>query len=227
MPAAPLPPELQRFVAKPRHAVVGTVRDDGTPVTTPCWYGVDDAGRLILSMSHDSHRLRHLRSNPRVSLSILGDDWYSHVSVVGRAVETRSDDDLADILATLPNLTSISTCLVSDVLMDRLTLKFSPDGSLISGQNLRLRELEIGQKYEDDIWKDDGVNPEATHANFLDMAESRVSLPQMVDAFMATSTWPGPGTGRSTSASRTVELPGRWAASMVLLGRTSGVSRRA
>ena len=97
MPAAPLPPELQRFVAKPRHAVVGTVRDDGTPVTTPCWYGVDDAGRLILSMSHDSHRLRHLRSNPRVSLSILGDDWYSHVSVVGRAVETRGDDDLADI----------------------------------------------------------------------------------------------------------------------------------
>lgn len=97
MPAAPLPPELQRFVAKPRHAVVGTVRDDGTPVTTPCWYGVDDAGRLILSMGHDSHRLRHIRANPRVALSILGDDWYSHVSVVGRAVEERSDDDLADI----------------------------------------------------------------------------------------------------------------------------------
>jgi PPOX class probable F420-dependent enzyme len=97
VPAAPLPPELQRFVAKPRHAVVGTVRDDGTPVTTPCWYGVDDAGRLILSMGHDSHRLRHIRANPRVALSILGDDWYSHVSVVGRAVEERSDDDLADI----------------------------------------------------------------------------------------------------------------------------------
>jgi PPOX class probable F420-dependent enzyme len=97
VPSAPLPPELQRFVAKPREAVVGTVRDDGTPVTTPCWYGVDEAGRLILSMSHDSHRLRHLRANPRVALSVLGDDWYSHVSVVGRAVEFRSDDDLADI----------------------------------------------------------------------------------------------------------------------------------
>lgn len=95
----------------------------------------------------------------------------------------KCDDDLADILATLPNLTSISTCLVSDVLMDRLTLKFSPDGRLISGQNLRLRELEIGQKYNDDIWKDDGVNPEASYTNFLDMAESRVSLPaNAVDA---------------------------------------------
>ncbi|ETW77386.1 hypothetical protein HETIRDRAFT_388921 [Heterobasidion irregulare TC 32-1] len=95
----------------------------------------------------------------------------------------KCDDDLADILATLPNLTSISTCLVSDVLMDRLTLKFSPDGRLISGQNLKLRELEIGQKYNDDIWKDDGVNPEASHTNFVDMAESRVSLPaNAVDA---------------------------------------------
>lgn len=97
MPAAPLPPELQRFVAAPRRAVVGTIRDDGTPVTTACWYGVDDRGRLVLSMSHDSHRLRHLRANPRVALTILGEDWYNHVSVLGTAVEFESDDDLADI----------------------------------------------------------------------------------------------------------------------------------
>jgi PPOX class probable F420-dependent enzyme len=97
VPAAPLPPELQRFVAKPRHAVVGTVRDDGAPVTTPCWYGIDDQGRLVLSMGHDSHRLRHIRGNPRVALTLLGDDWHSHVSVLGRAVEFREDDDLADI----------------------------------------------------------------------------------------------------------------------------------
>jgi PPOX class probable F420-dependent enzyme len=97
VPAAPLPPELRRFVEKPRHAVVGTVRSDGTPVTTPCWYGLDDQDRVILSMGHDSHRLAHIRANPRVSLTVLGDDWYSHVSVLGRAVDFRSDDDLADI----------------------------------------------------------------------------------------------------------------------------------
>ena len=74
MPAAPLPPELRRFIEKPRHAVVGTVRDDGTPVTTPCWYGIDPGGRLVLSMGDDSHRLNHLRVNPRVALTILGDD---------------------------------------------------------------------------------------------------------------------------------------------------------
>ncbi len=97
MPAAPLPPELRRFVDKPRHAVVGTVREDGTPVTTPCWYGSDDRGRVILSMGQDSHRLRHIRANPRVALTVLGENWYSHVSIMGHAVELRSDDDLADI----------------------------------------------------------------------------------------------------------------------------------
>lgn len=97
MPRAPLPPELERFVEKPRHAVVGTVRADSTPVTTPCWYGVDVEGRIFISMGDDSHRHRHLQANPRVALTILGDNWYSHVSIVGRAVELRPDPDLADI----------------------------------------------------------------------------------------------------------------------------------
>jgi PPOX class probable F420-dependent enzyme len=97
MPAAPLPDELRRFLTKPRPAVVGTVRADGSPVTTPCWYGVDDDGRIILSMGRESHRLRHLRAEPRVALTVLGEDWYTHLSVLGRAVEFRSDDELADI----------------------------------------------------------------------------------------------------------------------------------
>ena len=51
----------------------------------------------MLSMSEDSHRLRHLQSDPRLSLSVLGDDWYSHVSFLARAVESRPDTDFADI----------------------------------------------------------------------------------------------------------------------------------
>ena len=97
MPAAPLPPELAAFLAGPRRAVVGPVRDDGTPVTTACWYGLQDDGRILLSMDRDSHRLRHLRAEPRVALTVLGDDWYNQLSLLGRAVETREDSGLADI----------------------------------------------------------------------------------------------------------------------------------
>ena len=97
MPAAPLPPELATFLAGPHEAVVGTVRGDASPVTTACWYGVQDDGRILLTMDRDSHRLRHLRGDPRIALTVLGDDWYNQLSILGRAVEFRDDPDLADI----------------------------------------------------------------------------------------------------------------------------------
>lgn len=97
MPAAPLPPELVRFLEPPRHAVIGTVRADGSPVTTPCWYGVEPDGRILVSMDEESHRLRHLRGEPRLALTVLADDWYSHLSLLGHAVEFRRDERLADI----------------------------------------------------------------------------------------------------------------------------------
>jgi len=97
MPDTPLPPALRAFLAGPHRAVVGTVRDDGTPVTTACWYGLQDDGRILLTMDRDSHRLRHLRGEPRIALTVLGADWYNQLSLLGRAVEIREDPDLADI----------------------------------------------------------------------------------------------------------------------------------
>jgi PPOX class probable F420-dependent enzyme len=97
VPAAPLPPELLAFLRKSRPAVVGTVRADGAPVTTACWYGLEDDGRILLTMDRDSHRLRHLQGEPRIALTVLGDDWYNQLSLLGRVVEVRDDPDLADI----------------------------------------------------------------------------------------------------------------------------------
>ena len=76
---------------------MGTVREDGCPVTTACWYGLQEDGRILLSMDRESHRLRHLRGEPRVALTVLGDDWYNQLSLLGRAVEFRDDAQLVDI----------------------------------------------------------------------------------------------------------------------------------
>jgi len=97
LPAAPVPPELLAFLSGPRTAVVGTVRADGSPVTTACWYGLQEDGRILLTMDRDSYRLKHLRGNPRVALTVLGDDWYNQLSILGKAVEFRDDPDLSDI----------------------------------------------------------------------------------------------------------------------------------
>ncbi len=96
MSRAPLPPELERFLAKPRPAVVSTLRPDGSPVTTATWYEWL-AGRVLLTMDANGRRIRNIRRDPRVALTVLGDDWYTHVSLLGRAVEIRDDPDFVDV----------------------------------------------------------------------------------------------------------------------------------
>ena len=96
MPHAPLPDELSRFLAAPRPAVVASVRPDGAPITAATWYLWED-GRVILSMEADGLRARNLRGNPAIALTVLADDWYSQLSLVGRVVELRHDPELADL----------------------------------------------------------------------------------------------------------------------------------
>jgi PPOX class probable F420-dependent enzyme len=97
MPRAPLPPNLVEFLKEPHAAVVATVRSDGAPYTAATWYDWDD-GRLLVNMDFERLRLSHMRREPRVALTVLDiEDWYHAVTVLGRVVEFRDDDDFADI----------------------------------------------------------------------------------------------------------------------------------
>lgn len=96
MPRVPLPPELERFLAQPRPAVVATIGPDGSPVTAATWYDWVD-GRILLTMDAAGFRVRNLRQDPRVALTVLGESWYTHLSLLGRAVEIHDDPDLADV----------------------------------------------------------------------------------------------------------------------------------
>ncbi len=53
-------------------------------------------GRLLLTMDADGRRIQNIRRDPRVALTVLGDNWYTHVSLLGRAVEIRDDLDFVD-----------------------------------------------------------------------------------------------------------------------------------
>lgn len=97
MPSSPLPDELRSFLEKPNPAVIATLRPDGQPVTVATWY-VLDGDRIYVNMDAGRKRVEHLRQDPRVSLTVLGDEsWYQHVSFVGRVVEMAGDPDLSGI----------------------------------------------------------------------------------------------------------------------------------
>jgi PPOX class probable F420-dependent enzyme len=95
VPRLPFTPEVEAFLLEPNPAVVGTLGSGG-PHTVPTWYAWED-GLILLNMDESRARLEHLRNDPRVSLTVLQDDWYHHVSMRGRIVRMADDDDLAGI----------------------------------------------------------------------------------------------------------------------------------
>ena len=97
MPKTPVPPELDEFLAQPNPSVIGTVAADGSPHTAATWYVWDD-GRVLVNMADTRKRLDHMRSEPRVSLTVLGkDQWYNQVTLRGRVAEIADDDDFSGI----------------------------------------------------------------------------------------------------------------------------------
>lgn len=97
MSKPPLPPEAVALLRRANPAVMATVRSDGTPVSTPTWYAWED-GRVLVNLDDGRVRLKHLRRDPRVTLTVMDkDDWYTHVTLIGRVVEMREDEGLADI----------------------------------------------------------------------------------------------------------------------------------
>jgi Pyridoxamine 5'-phosphate oxidase len=91
-----LPSRVLEFLDQPNPAVVGCIRPDGFPMTVATWYEWRD-GLILLNTDASRSRLGWMRVNPKVSLTVLGSDWYRHVSLWGSIVKIAADADLADI----------------------------------------------------------------------------------------------------------------------------------
>jgi PPOX class probable F420-dependent enzyme len=99
MPKPPVPAEIDAFLSRPNPAVIATLAPDGAPHTAATWY-LWDGRRILLNMDESRLRLRHLRRDPRVALTVLDDGedgWYRHVSLLGQVVSIADDASLADI----------------------------------------------------------------------------------------------------------------------------------
>ena len=72
---------------RPRHrAVLLTTRASGGPQLSPVTYGVDAAGRVVVSTYPQRAKVRNARRDPAVSLCVLSDEFdVAWVQVDGRA----------------------------------------------------------------------------------------------------------------------------------------------
>ncbi|MFI5844488.1 PPOX class F420-dependent oxidoreductase [Catenuloplanes sp. NPDC051500] len=98
MPSTSLPQNVVDLLKLANPAVMATVAADGRPVSVATWYLLEDDGHVLLNLDATRARLKHLRTDPRVSLTVLsGDNWHTHVSLQGRVVSITKDEGLHDI----------------------------------------------------------------------------------------------------------------------------------
>ena len=90
------PAAIDEFLRRPNPAVMGCVRPDGYPMTVVTWYDWDGE-QILVNMDRKRSRLAWIRANPRVSLTVFGEDWYAHVSFTGDVMRFEDDPQLHGI----------------------------------------------------------------------------------------------------------------------------------
>jgi PPOX class probable F420-dependent enzyme len=98
---AELTEQQQRFIAdNPYVATATTLRDDGSPHNTVVWIETEN-GTVTFNTVVGRAKERHLRTDPRIAVTVVDpDDAYHWVSVTGRAeLTTDGADDQIDRLA--------------------------------------------------------------------------------------------------------------------------------
>jgi len=97
----------------------------------------------MLSTNKGGFRERNLARDGRVALTVLGEDWYHHVSLRGRVAQMRADPDWADLDAVpVRNLIGASAAVAP-----RRVQPFRPEAS-----SLRRGEGRMGRRVQTRPW---------------------------------------------------------------------------
>jgi PPOX class probable F420-dependent enzyme len=78
--------EALEFVATDHHAVLATLKADGTPQLSPVTVGVGDDAHVVISTRETAYKVRNVRRDPRVWLCVLPDGFFGKwVQIEGTA----------------------------------------------------------------------------------------------------------------------------------------------
>lgn len=96
--AAYLPPEVVTFLNKEKvFAHVATLMKDGSPQVTPVWVWTDGS-HILINSSESSLKVRNLRRDGRIALSVMGSgNPRRTVTVRGRVLDITTHGALEDI----------------------------------------------------------------------------------------------------------------------------------
>jgi PPOX class probable F420-dependent enzyme len=91
VPRRDLNPRERELFERPNHAVIGTIRPDGTPQVTPVWVMLE-GDRVVVNSARGRAKVRNVERDPRATVTLLDEaDWNRWVSTEGRVVEVTED----------------------------------------------------------------------------------------------------------------------------------------
>jgi PPOX class probable F420-dependent enzyme len=79
--------EAIEYVRTNHHAVLATLKKDGSPQLSPVTAGVDGEGRVIISTRQTAYKVRHVRRDPRAWLCAFPDGFYGRWAQLEGTVE--------------------------------------------------------------------------------------------------------------------------------------------
>jgi PPOX class probable F420-dependent enzyme len=93
--------EAARAVVRDQHhAVLTTMRRDGTPQMSPVLVAVDDDGRVVVSSRETAIKTKNVRRDPRAWLCVLPDGFF------GRWVQIEGDVEVVSLPEAMDGLVS-------------------------------------------------------------------------------------------------------------------------
>jgi PPOX class probable F420-dependent enzyme len=90
--------EAIEYVRGNHHAVLATLKQDGSPQLSPVTVGVDRDGHVIISTRQAAYKVRHVRRNPRVWLCVFPDGFY------GRWVQLEGTAEIVELPEAMDGL---------------------------------------------------------------------------------------------------------------------------
>jgi len=78
--------DARNFIRNNHRAVMATFRRDGRPAISPVTVAIDPEGRVEVSTRQTAMKVRHLRRDPRVAVTVFPDEFFGPwVQVEGTA----------------------------------------------------------------------------------------------------------------------------------------------
>jgi uncharacterized protein len=77
--------EALEYIGNNSHGVLATIKRDGRPQLSNISYTLDDDGLIKISVTEDRAKTKNARRDPRVSMTVIGDNWYQYIVVEGTA----------------------------------------------------------------------------------------------------------------------------------------------